>query len=270
MCLTLNMPGPYKNFPWGRRCFFAGLEALKLGLRAEGIHIRHEEVSEGAAGCRAFIAAAAEGPRLKAAAVYIEETHPLGRLLDIDVLGPEGKIRRADLGAEERKCLICGADAFVCGRSRAHSVEELTAAVLSIMENFFRENLGNIISGAALGALVGEAAVTPKPGLVDRANNGAHGDMDFFTFIDSTAAIIPYFRQCALAGFESAASPVELFNSLRPGGEIAELDMRKAAGGANTHRGLFFPWASSAPPLDGSTGGRKGPAWKTRWNCAAP
>jgi triphosphoribosyl-dephospho-CoA synthetase len=33
---------------------------------------------------------------------------------------------------------------------------------------------------------------------------------------------------------------VELFNSLRPGGKTAELDMREAAGGANTHRGLIF------------------------------
>jgi holo-ACP synthase/triphosphoribosyl-dephospho-CoA synthase len=111
------------------------------------------------------------------------------------------------------------------------------------MEKFFREKLGNIISGAALGALLGEVAVTPKPGLVDRANNGAHGDMDFFTFIDSSAAILPYFQYCALAGFDSTGehtlSPVELFTSLRLEGKISELAMREAAGGANTHRGLI-------------------------------
>jgi holo-ACP synthase/triphosphoribosyl-dephospho-CoA synthase len=239
-CLTLNIPGPRKIFPWARRSFCEGLDALKRRLQVQGTAVRHEESAEGPSGYRAFIAAHADGPGLKAAAVYVEETHPLGRLLDIDVLGPEGKIPRASLGAEERKCLICGGNAFACGRSRAHTAEELTAAVIKIMKNFFREKLGDLVSGAALAALMGEAAVTPKPGLVDRANNGAHGDMDFFTFIDSTAAIIPYFRTCALAGFESAASPVELFNSLRPGGKTAELDMREAAGGANTHRGLIF------------------------------
>jgi holo-ACP synthase/triphosphoribosyl-dephospho-CoA synthase len=177
---------------------------------------------------------------LKTMALHIEETHPLGRLLDIDVLDGEGKINRAALGAKERKCLICGGGAFACGRARAHTVEELTGAVKKIMGNFFRENLGNIISGAALGALMGEAAVTPKPGLVDRANSGAHKDMDFFTFINSIAAILPYFRDCAIKGFESASDPVALFNSLRFGGKIAELDMREASGGVNTHRGLIF------------------------------
>jgi holo-ACP synthase/triphosphoribosyl-dephospho-CoA synthase len=244
-------------FPWARRCFFEGMEVLKRYLRAEGIGIRHEEIFEGAAGRGAFIAADTEGLCLKKLAVHIEETHPLGRLFDIDVLGEGGKISRSALGVEERKCLVCEDSAFVCGRSRAHGVEALTGAVLTIMENFFRENLGNIVSGAALGALMGEAAVTPKPGLVDRANNGAHRDMDFFTFIDSSAAILPYFRYCALAGFDSAPvpeacesakeprpaktlDPVELFNSLRLEGKISELAMREAAGGANTHRGLIF------------------------------
>jgi triphosphoribosyl-dephospho-CoA synthetase len=64
--------------------------------------------------------------------------------------------------------------------------------------------------------------------------------MDFFTFIDSTAAILPYFRDCALAGFGDPSPPEELFNSLRLRGKIAELAMRDAAGGANTHRGLIF------------------------------
>jgi holo-ACP synthase/triphosphoribosyl-dephospho-CoA synthase len=240
ICLSLNMPGPYKSFPWARRCFFEGLEALKRRLKAQGAGVRYEEQTEGTAGYRAFIAAAETGLKLKAAAVYIEERHPLGRLLDIDVFDGKEKISRAALGAEERKCLICGNNAFICGRSRVHGVEELTGAVIGMMENFFREKLGDIISGAALKALLGEAAVTPKPGLVDRANNGAHRDMNFFTFIDSAAAIAPYFRYCALAGFESNSDPVELFNSLRLEGKITELAMREAAGGANTHRGLIF------------------------------
>jgi holo-ACP synthase/triphosphoribosyl-dephospho-CoA synthase len=240
VCLTLNIPGPYKTFPWARRCFLAGLEALKRGLRAEEIIILHEESAEGTAGYRAFIAAAAESLNLKAVTIRIEETHPLGRLLDIDVLGTEGKISRAALGAGERECFICGGGAFACGRNRTHGAEELTGAVLAIMERFFREHLGNIISSAALGALMGEVAVTPKPGLVDRANSGAHRDMDFFTFINSAAAILPYFRDCALAGFDGDSDPAALFNSLRFRGKAAETDMRNASGGANTHRGLIF------------------------------
>jgi holo-ACP synthase/triphosphoribosyl-dephospho-CoA synthase len=251
LCLTLNIPGPYKNFPWARRCFFEGLETLKQNLRAEALGLRHEEWFEGAAGYRGFIAAEAGELALKDLALHIEETHPLGRLFDIDVLGGEGKIPRTAAGAEERKCLICGGGAFACGRSRAHTVEELGGAVLRIMGNFFRDKAGELVSAAALGALLGEAAITPKPGLVDRANKGAHSDMDFFTFIDSAAAIFPFFRDCAAAGFDSGLAPdsgeapkasaaVKLFNSLRRGGKIAEQKMREASGGANTHRGLIF------------------------------
>jgi holo-ACP synthase/triphosphoribosyl-dephospho-CoA synthase len=192
------------------------------------------------------MAVAAEGIRVKGLGLYIEQTHPLGRLFDIDVIEGGGKISRAGLGLEERKCLVCGGGAFACGRSRAHKAEELAGAVLDTMENFLRKKLEKIISAAAIRALMGEAAITPKPGLVDRANNGAHRDMNFFTFIDSAAAVLPYFTECALAGFESApapegpGSPAALFDSLRLGGKIAEIEMKEATGGVNTHRGIIF------------------------------
>jgi holo-ACP synthase/triphosphoribosyl-dephospho-CoA synthase len=195
-----------------------------------------------AGGCVGFILAHAEPETLKQLSRFIEDTHPMGRLFDIDVLRQDRrKISRRDTGEANRPCLICGGDAFVCGRSRAHSVGELQNAAVSSMRRFRREKLGEMVAQAALRALVGEAAVTPKPGLVDRTNNGAHRDMDFFTFIDSTAVIIPYFRNCACAGFDAAdEAPAELFRRLRPGGKIAELEMHRATGGPNTHKGLIF------------------------------
>jgi len=109
------------------------------------------------------------------------------------------------------------------------------------MENFFRQKLSDKVCSAALWAMMSEAAITPKPGLVDRANNGAHTDMDFFTFIDSASVLLPWFRTCALAGFDSASmDPLSLFRSLRPPGKEAELLMRKATGAVNAHRGYIF------------------------------
>ena len=49
----------------------------------------------------------------------------------------------------------------------------------------------DMIAACAVEALLVEAAATPKPGLVDRANNGAHRDMDFFTFQASAAVLAP-------------------------------------------------------------------------------
>jgi holo-ACP synthase/triphosphoribosyl-dephospho-CoA synthase len=241
LCLGLNMPGEYKRFPLADRSFSEELRIVRLSLEAEQIEIWHEESFETTGGCAAFISANGPPEKLKEIARGIEDSHPLGRIFDIDVLRRNGeKISRSACGAETRRCIICGGDAFVCGRSRAHSAGELGRAAAALMARFQRERLADMTAAAALRALMGEVAVTPKPGLVDRANNGAHRDMDFFSFIDSTAAIIPYFRNCARAGFDQAADPAALFNSLRPGGKIAELEMRAASGGANTHRGLIF------------------------------
>ena len=256
LCLGLNMPGEYKRFALADRSFEEERRIVRQSLDAERIAVLHEETLEAAGGYAAFIATDAPPEQLKNAAERIETTHPLGRLFDIDVLKQDGgKISRADRGAPPRRCLICGDDAFACGRSRAHSAEELQHAAVRIMARFQRSRVQDLVAAAALRALVGEAAITPKPGLVDRANNGAHRDMNFFSFIDSTAAIIPYFRFCARAGFDAAAekpevlmrrsedltdTPLALFNRLRPEGKIAELHMLAASGGANTHRGLIF------------------------------
>ena len=35
---------------------------------------------------------------------------------------------------------------------------------------------------------------------MDRVSNGAHDDMDIFTFMDSSSVLFPYFRHCALLG----------------------------------------------------------------------
>lgn len=45
------------------------------------------------------------------------------------------------------------------------------------------------ISQLALKALLYEVSLSPKPGLVDRFDNGAHDDMSFMTFIDSMIAL---------------------------------------------------------------------------------
>ena len=107
--------------------------------------------------------------------------------------------------------------------------------------------MADAVSSAAVWAMMSEAAVTPKPGLVDRANSGAHRDMDFFTLIDSVTALLHWFRDCALAGFDSGSgvrgepqTPQALFEALRLQGRTAEALMEKATGGINTHRGYIF------------------------------
>ena len=72
-----------------------------------------------------------DAEKVKDLAMQIEETHPLGRLFDMDVLGPDGrKLSRM----RYRKCLICGRQAQECARSRTHTVKEMQEAIDKMLE----------------------------------------------------------------------------------------------------------------------------------------
>ena len=100
-----------------------------------------------------------------------------------------------------------------------------------------------VIGGAAAEALRMEAAATPKPGLVDRENSGAHRDMDYPLFLASAAALKPYFVKCAALGMEYTmehGSGPDLLKALREAGLAGEAAMFSATGGVNTHKGMVF------------------------------
>ncbi|VDC42667.1 2-(5''-triphosphoribosyl)-3'-dephosphocoenzyme-A synthase [Streptococcus canis] len=100
------------------------------------------------------------------------------------------------------------------------------------------------ISQLALKALLYEVSLSPKPGLVDRLDNGAHTDMTFMTFVDSATALSPFLLAYLEAGFDYAEEePLLLFNRLRHLGKKAELAMFEATHGINTHKGLNFSLA---------------------------
>lgn len=103
------------------------------------------------------------------------------------------------------------------------------------------DSVSTYIAECALEALLLEVAATPKPGLVDRRNNGAHRDMNFYTFIASALSLRPHFALIAQAGQDSASlSPIELFNQVRSLGLIAERAMFAATNNINTHKGALF------------------------------
>ncbi|MDD2498770.1 MAG: triphosphoribosyl-dephospho-CoA synthase CitG [Desulfitobacteriaceae bacterium] len=97
------------------------------------------------------------------------------------------------------------------------------------------------VGRCAVTALLYEVSASPKPGLVDRFNQGAHQDMDFFSYMASSAALSSYFIKCTFQGAEfSGDKPEKLFESLRPLGIEAESAMFRATEGANTQKGLIF------------------------------
>ena len=99
------------------------------------------------------------------------------------------------------------------------------------------------IGSLALEAMLFEVSATPKPGLVDRNNSGAHKDMDFFTFMKSAASLAKSFVEFSQEGFAGGANkipPAEIFPAVREIGVVAEKRMFEATGGINTHKGEIF------------------------------
>ncbi len=97
------------------------------------------------------------------------------------------------------------------------------------------------IARRARQALEDEVLLTPKPGLVDQNNSGAHQDMNCQTFLRSAAALEPWFSRLAQKGAETAnQDPHAVLPQLRPIGLLAEQDMYAVTGGVNTHKGALF------------------------------
>lgn len=266
---SLNIAGPVKNGPVIRRAFREGLSRLTGALRTARVDLTHQEEADQVTGCEAILVIRGEARDIKRLCVELEDEDALGRLFDMDVLDPEGnKLDRESFGHPPRPCLVCGRAGKGCASRRLHTVEELQGVTQKIFRDFFAQKDGELIAGQAVRALLYEVCTTPKPGLVDRANNGSHRDMDVFTFLDSAAALLPYFRQAASIGQKTAERlPVETFLRLRRAGLEAERAMFAATGGINTHKGAVFslgtvcaaagrlwtpetPWASAETVLE--------------------
>ena len=224
---TMNIAGPVKFSPLIELAFDAGLEALRTAL---GQPVA-AEIIRPATGCEALLVYDRPAAALKAACLTLETATPVGRLYDLDVLDTDGnKLSRI----EQRTCLICGGPVTVCSRSRAHGLDAIVNRTREILMDF----AAGYLAGLAAKALTEEVRLTPKPGLVDEHNNGAHSDMDLSLFLRSIDALTPWFRQItalSLCGADAAA--------LQAAGREAEAAMFRATGGVNTHKGALYSFS---------------------------
>ena len=239
LSFTLNLAGARKRTRLADFAFAQGREEVLhlLGPPVKSLLCYRHTGSE------AFFVYREDAEKIKRTCLDLEEGSPVGRLYDMDVMTSAGRI----LGREElfagrkertRTCLVCGEPVWLCSRMRRHGlkqIEEKTEALL-------RPLVADRIADFARQALMEEAMLTPKPGLVDRNNRGAHMDMDLPLMIRSARALYPTFRRAALLGLGLGTT------SLREIGLEGEKQMTEATGGVNTHRGALyalglFAWA---------------------------
>ena len=223
---TMNMAGPVKDTPLSRFAFQAGVAALTKRLGGPVSCCLTEAVT----GCEALLVYDRPAQVLKDVCMELESTE-VGRLYDLDVLDAAGeKLSRPEM----RRCLVCGGPVAVCSRSRAHGLDAIVGRTHEILADFAAGHL----AGLAAKALTEEVRLTPKPGLVDDRNNGAHNDMDLPLFLRSIDALTPWFRRItarSLSGADAAA--------LQAAGLEAEAAMFRATGGVNTHKGALFSFS---------------------------
>ena len=236
LCFTMNIAGPQKNSPLICRGFEHGLSMLDSQLPPSAV--LHKQVNMEKTGCEAMYAVAMDAEKLKRICISIEEASPLGRLFDMDVLDTDHrKLERQSL----RGCIVCGAPGRGCAAGRLHTVEQLQAATTKILHDHFAQADRKVFAQKAVQCLLDEVSTTPKPGLVDRRNNGSHKDMDVALFTASAKALLPYFESCIQHGQETAQLPAaDTFPLLRQAGLTAEKTMYQITGGVNTHKGAIY------------------------------
>ena len=142
LCMTVQLPGPEKRNKYSLAIAQAGVEAIRKAFSLE-----YEELKDLETGYEGFFLVLLPAEEAKRLACRIEDTHPLGRLMDIDVLmqrteenyfscgSPKNQfssvicLSRADIGLEPRRCLLCGNEVRYCMRAKTHTTAELLARI---------------------------------------------------------------------------------------------------------------------------------------------
>ncbi len=236
VCFTMNIAGPIKISPIIVRAFRYGLSLLEKRLSGYIILKRHTEYLK--SGPVSFYSVLGNAQSIKDICIGIEESCHLGRLFDMDVIDTNGKkLERSS----QRCCIVCGKEGRECAAGRVHSVDRLQKTTQQIITEHFINEDSRKIAELAKNSLIKEVLTTPKPGLVDQANNGSHTDMNVESFKKSADAIFPYFMRCVKIGIETSGLSADYtFNQLRIAGIDAERDMYLATNGINTHKGIIY------------------------------
>ena len=158
LCLTVQLPGAEKRNDQSLAIAKAGVEAVRKAFVTE-----YEELRDLETGYEAYFIVPMPPQDAKRLTCRIEDTHPLGRLMDIDVIhearpvvenyfsGRDPKnqfsttstepthveaIGRADIGLEPRRCLLCGNEVRYCMRAKTHTTAELLKRIEQMLKEY--------------------------------------------------------------------------------------------------------------------------------------
>lgn len=227
ICIKPNFPGAEK------RNIYTNYVSAMIFNEIKNVHDVHEFSHEyDVEGLIFYILLDGDSIKIKERMIEIEASHPLGRLVDIDVYGQDAKqVSRDDFSIGRRKCFICDNEAVICVRSRAHTVDEIVEHFKNVVKEFLLGS--NDISGISEFCMINELMRSISLGTVTPNTKGSHNDMDMYTFFDSAHAISQKLSTLNSGDLES-------FHTLRAFGLELEKTMFEATSGVNTHKGVIF------------------------------
>jgi holo-ACP synthase/triphosphoribosyl-dephospho-CoA synthase len=246
--LTLNIPGYPKSTELINSFFVNVLESLKDYLLANRVFIdsQNEIIITDNAGdfyIVPIVRSEISNSQLKEICENFEGNHKLGRLIDVDITD---NVNTPVSSHKQKLCYCCGEHpAIVCMRNKNHNYRDIRVKIKQdmskYMENVKREDVCSDLSSIALKSILYEVSLTPKPGLVDRNNNGSHKDMDFLSFVNSSSALSPYFLKLAKIGYGYTDRDfTKVLPLIREIGLEMERVMFKSTNSVNTQKGIIF------------------------------
>lgn len=131
--VSLNLPGPDKSPPGATALFRRGCAQIADTFHGSVLLAADRD----ALGHFALRVLDADPLAVKRLCIVIEESHPAGRLLDLDVYAAETvQIGRANLGLPARRCLLCDQPAVDCMRTQRHPYAEVIAKAHALLADF--------------------------------------------------------------------------------------------------------------------------------------
>lgn len=137
VCLTVIMPGNVKRNLSSLIVSQAAINALIGSLEGNIVDVITRDL---VTGYEAYIVTTLPQREAKLLACKIEDTHELGRLMDIDVLDSQGfPVKRESVGFSPRKCLMCDNESRYCMRNRTHTPAELNEKIQKMVDAYVQQ-----------------------------------------------------------------------------------------------------------------------------------
>ena len=132
VCLTVVLPGPVKRDARSLKVAEAAVAVVQ-----EVFAPTYKELRDLETGYEGYFLVDAPLLDVKKACCEIENGHPYGRLMDLDVLERVGDtvvpVGRERVGEAPRRCLLCDRPARECMRAHTHSLEDIVQTIDKIL-----------------------------------------------------------------------------------------------------------------------------------------